>query len=60
MYVLFSTDKAENGPASKKSKNGNKKGKTAASVNENVRLLFLESRCFPMYLSIRRYDKKPR
>lgn len=54
--VFLLTDKAANGPASKKSKNENKKGKTAASVNENVSLSFLEFRCFPLYLPIRRYQ----
>ena len=35
-FLFLYTDKAANGPASKKSKTENKKGKTTASVNENV------------------------
>ena len=36
MFLFLSTDKAASGPANKKSKNENKKGKTTASGNENV------------------------
>lgn len=56
VYVFLSADKAANGPASKKSKNENKKGKIASNANENVRLPFSEFRCFPFYFTIRRCD----
>ena len=54
-YVFLSTDKAANGPGSKISKKENKKGKTAASANENVRLPCF-FRCLPFYSTIRTCD----